>query len=276
MKAAADRIGIAIRHLDEMRRAISRTLRYRISTFTWLGEYRSFMQLKDRFRGKRCFLIANGPSLNGMDLGLLKNEHVCLVNMGTRLFEIGLPQATFHVAVDNNRYRRFATDFEEAAMGHDIPYRFYSWRCRRSWQRLPRKGRRPHFLLFHSRTIVETGCTYDPRWGYGGCASVVLFAAQLLVLLGFQEVIVIGCDLDYDGEAKYAYGMTAKDELHENDPNVIGRRWGINNVSDQFEIVRRFFEEHGRTIVNAGRGGNLHSLPRVEYESLFEEPIRAG
>ena len=30
--------------------------------------------LKDSHKGKRCFIIANGPSINSMDLSVLKNE----------------------------------------------------------------------------------------------------------------------------------------------------------------------------------------------------------
>ena len=36
--------------------------------------------LKDRHRGERCVLVANGPSLNRMDLGFLRFEHTLGLN----------------------------------------------------------------------------------------------------------------------------------------------------------------------------------------------------
>ena len=36
--------------------------------------------LKDKFKGERCFILGNGPSLNKMDLKLLEEEHSFAVN----------------------------------------------------------------------------------------------------------------------------------------------------------------------------------------------------
>ena len=36
--------------------------------------------LKDRHRGQRCVIVANGPSLNRMDLRFLRHEHVIGMN----------------------------------------------------------------------------------------------------------------------------------------------------------------------------------------------------
>ena len=37
-------------------------------------------KLKNSFKGKRAFIIGNGPSLNKVDLNLLKNEYTFGVN----------------------------------------------------------------------------------------------------------------------------------------------------------------------------------------------------
>ena len=48
--------------------------------------------LRDRENGKRCVLVANGPSLNHMDLSFLKNETV----IGLNKIYLGLRQFGFY------------------------------------------------------------------------------------------------------------------------------------------------------------------------------------
>jgi hypothetical protein len=40
-------------------------------------------------------------------------------------------------------------------------------------------------------------------------------------------------------------------------------------VNDHFAVLREAFERRGHVILNAGIGGNLHSLARVRFETLF-------
>lgn len=255
--------------LRKRRKDAARALRHRLAVWKSGVEYRRLRRLGGAYEGSRCFLLANGPSLARMDLGRLRSEHVFLVNAGVNALDQGLPRATFHMVTDNNRYRRFAQDFERIAIAHDIEHRFYPFRCRRIWADLPVKGRRPFFVLSNPQRFVDRGMVIDPRHGYSGGATVLISAAQLLLFLGFDEVYILGCDLDYGGTAKYFYALGARDEQHEADPSVIARRNDMVLANRQFEIVRDFYQAQGRVIRNAGLGGNLDSLERVAFESLF-------
>jgi hypothetical protein len=193
---------------------------------------------------------------------------VFLVNAGTNALGQGLSRASFHMVTDNNRYRRFAKEFERAAVQYDITHRFYPFRCRKNWAELPIRAKRPYFVLSNPARFVDRGMVIDPRQGYSGGATVLVSAAQLLLFLGFAEVYVLGCDLDYGGSAKYFYALGAKDEQHEADPSVVSRRNDMVLANEQFAIVREFYQSHGRVIRNAGLGGNLESLERVPFETL--------
>ena len=58
--------------------------------------------LKNAYKGKRCFIVGNGPSLKHYDLSKLTNEHVFTVNnmMMTDHFKILNPN--FHLFFDPN------------------------------------------------------------------------------------------------------------------------------------------------------------------------------
>jgi hypothetical protein len=252
-----------------LRKRLSRRLRHVVRRVISHGEYQRLLTLKDRYRGQRCFLLANGPSLAEMDLSRLAHEPVCVVNMGIKALDQGLPQASFHLITDNNRYRRFAQECEDYAIRHGIGARFFPFACRDTWRGLARQANRPYYLLSNPARFVDRGMVSDPRDGYSGGATVLLSAVQLLYFLGFESVYVMGCDLDYGGSGKYFYQLDAKDEVHEADPKVMARRHEMVLANDQFRIARRFYEENGRQLANAGVGGNLTTLPRVDFASLF-------
>src|SRR3954453_10643278 len=202
----------------------NRRMRHLVRRWMSRDEYHRVLALKDRYIGQRCFLLGNGPSLSVMDLSPLAREEVCLVNMGIKALDAGLPRASFHMITDNNRYRRFAQECEVYARRYGIKARFYPFACRKTWAKLPDRADRPFFLLSNPAAFVDRGMVSDPRDGYSGGATVLLSALQLLFFLGFQEVYILGCDLDYDSGGKYFYALDAKDDLHEADPKVVARR----------------------------------------------------
>src|SRR3546814_14889175 len=51
-----------------------------------------FPLLRERHRGERCVLVANGPSLNTMDLSFLRNETV----IGTNKIYLGFERFDFY------------------------------------------------------------------------------------------------------------------------------------------------------------------------------------
>jgi len=235
---------------------------------------RDFHRLK-AMRGigerRRAFLLGSGPSLSEMDLSRLDHEFVCVVNMGIRGVGRELSHADMHVVSDANRYRRFAEEIEMIVLNHPVPYRFISRRARTAWKRVARRASKPYFIVPHTEKLITLKDIPPISEGLVTGPSVLLSAAVLLEFLGFSPIYVIGCDLDYESGAKYFYRSEAIDLVHEADPIVMGRRNGMLSVNDHFAVLREAFERRGGAILNAGLGGNLNSLPRVEFETLFRQ-----
>ncbi|MCB1493286.1 MAG: hypothetical protein KDJ77_16070 [Rhodobiaceae bacterium] len=235
-------------------------------------EVAKLKELENRFAGERIFLLGNGPSLAEQDLSKLKDEKIATVNMGLRMLEHGVPHATFHVMSGINRFRRFGEEIETDIIRYQVPWRFYRLRLKSTWQRLPQKGTRPYFVPRRAGTLLTTGFQ-DKAWmGIGSDATVLLFAVQLFYFLGFEAVYVMGCDLSYSGQDHYFYKMGEKDYAHEQDPKVIAARASMARTNAQFEIAGAAYKAGGRILANAGHGGNLDAIDRVDFESLFSGP----
>src|SRR5262249_47172593 len=92
--------------------------------------------------------------------------------------------------------------------------------------------------------------------------TVLLDAAQIAFMMGCREVYVIGCDLDYHQAETHVYGTGP---IEQQRLNVMP----IPKVLAAMAVAARFFERHGRVFANAGMGGRLDSIPRVNYSRLF-------
>lgn len=235
----------------------------------WRGEYRRLQAMRGSGAGRRAFLLGSGPSIGAMDLSPLDDEFVCVVNMGVHAIGGAVSHADMHVVTDTNRYRRFATDIEEIARKHPIPYRFISHRTRGVWRSLPERANEPVFLVPHVDRLERRGDVPPLEEGVIRARSVLLTAAVLLEYLGFSPIYVLGCDLSYDKGDTYFYELGPLDRVHENDPKVMARRPGMHAVDGDFAILRRSFAADGHLILNAGSGGNLTSLERIDFATLF-------
>jgi hypothetical protein len=70
---------------------------------TFKGKHKQLeknIELKDIHKGKRCFVIGNGPSINNQDLTLLKDEIVFMVNRAFLDPRYEAIKPTYHVIVD--------------------------------------------------------------------------------------------------------------------------------------------------------------------------------
>lgn len=246
-----------------------RSLRALLRRARWTGAFRRLEALKGIGERRRAFLLGSGPSLAAMDLSLLDSEFVCVVNMGIRAVGREISHADMHVVSDANRYRRFAAEIEAIALEHPVPYRFVSRRGRAVWYGLERRSVEPIFIVPHTEKLTTLGAVPPLAEGLVTGPSVLISAAVLMEFLGFSPIYVLGCDLDYESGGKYFYEQGSLDRVHEADPIVMGRRGGMLAINDHFAVLRAVFEGRGHAILNAGVGGKLSSLPRVDFKTLF-------
>lgn len=250
--------------------ALWRRVNLPVRKFIHRDEVDRLASLKGRYNGQRVFLLGNAPSLAELDLARLSGDMVCVVNRGLRARDEGLlPRADIHLMSSKPGYLEFRDEVEAQCIRHAVPLRFYRHKLKRFWQELPDRGARPYFPLRRAGTMTTTGFQTDAPDGIGSDGTILLFAAQILYYLGFSKVYVIGCDLHYNPSNKYFYQMTDKDVAHEDDPETIAARVSLVRVNEQFKIARAAFEADGRLLANAGAGGNLETLERVDFDALF-------
>lgn len=231
-----------------------------------IGKYRQ------RYSGRRCFIVGNGPSLNETNLELLKNEHTFGTNLIFRMTERNGFRPTFYVIEDSH----VASDHLERIRDYDVDRKFIPSQYSPFYAAAP--GALFYPLDVRDLRAGRHGFSLDCADRVCSGGSVTYVCLQLAAYMGFSEVYLIGVDFRYRKPAGVkvrgdTWTSTGPDPNHFS-PDYFGpgRKWHdprLDRAAASFRLARRRFDELGCTVKNATAGGRLEIFERVDYASLF-------
>ena len=254
---------------------VGRSWRFRLAAagFPLNPNEKALKALRDKYKGERCFILGNGPSLNKCDLRLLKNEITFGVNaIFLNKEKMGF-SPTFLVVLDE----LVAEDRAEEINGYDpVEYKIFSYHLHK-WLEGGEK-------VIWTNMRIRTSYPNPPRFSRNAirhlfnCGTVSYMNMQLAYHMGFEKVYLVGFDhfyekppdLDVDGGV---WTSRSKDPNHF-DSSYFGKgyRWHdpkVERMELGYKVADEVFRENGRRIYNATVGGKLEVFERVPYDSLF-------
>jgi hypothetical protein len=231
----------------------------------------------NRFKGRRCFIIGNGPSLNKHDLSLLENEYSFAVNsFYYKTRETGF-RPTFFVVEDSSVIKENQKEIVE----YQAPFKFFPTIYRSLHPKVPGtyffKINRGFYEKASPNYAIPRFSTDITKVAYCG-QSVTYINLQLAFFMGFTEVFLIGMDFNY--EIPTSHKRTGDVLLSDtDDPNHFhkdyfgaGKTWKdpkLDRVLMNYKMAKLVYECAGRKIYNATVGGKLEVFERVNYDGLF-------
>lgn len=227
-------------------------------------------KLKDRHRGQRCFIIGNGPSLNRMDLSLLRDEFTIGMNRIYLLFDRLGFSTSYYVSVNPLVVEQCA---EEIISRVPCP-KFLDWNTR-------------HLIRFAPDMIFLKAFHEEPRFftdisrGIWQGNTVTYVAMQIAYTLGFSQVILIGVDHRFATTGTpHKQVVSQGDDPNHFDGGYFGKdfRWQLPDLAGSelaYRIARYQYDLAGREIVDATVDGALQVFPKVDYASLFARKAAA-
>jgi hypothetical protein len=236
---------------------------------------RRLAALKDIHKGKRAFIIGNGPSLKQTDTSKLKNE----ITFGMNRIYLAFPEwgfTTTYLCVTNDLVvEQFVGDINALT----IP-KFIAWRSHRHF--IPQFSNSQFsnspissLLTFIYTTYTGPRFTRDVRGRVWEGATVTNLALQLAFHMGIEKAILIGIDHNFadKGEANKTIVSQGDDPNHFM-PNYFGKgvKWQLPDLDTSeigYVLAREAYRKAGREVVDATVGGKLTIFPKVEYDSLF-------
>jgi hypothetical protein len=221
-------------------------------------------EIKNIHKGKRAFIIGNGPSLKQTDLGKLKEEFTFGLNRVYLMFpELGFG-TTYFVSVNDLVIEQCIHDISALPMP-----KFLSWHAHRFFP----LGPLPATFLYS--TYDNPAFARDVRHRVWESATVTYVALQLAFHLGFEQVILVGVDhvTNVPGKANTTIVSQGDDPNHFN-PAYFGKgfRWQLPDFEMSevgYRLARQAYAADGRQVLDATIGGKLTIFPKVDYLSLF-------
>ena len=240
--------------------------------------HKTLESLKDKYKGKRCFILGNGPSLNKCDLSFLKDEYSFAVNgIFYKTKEMGYRPNFYmvednHVVYDNLKkinaykcaYKFFPNSYkniivpDETTIFMPTDFGFY------------RENHPDYCKARFSKNVANEIFTGQ---------SVTIMQLQMAYHLGFSEVYLIGMDFSYAlPESTIVEGVnytSQEDDVNHSHPDYFGKgkKWHdpkLERVLQNYEKCKEEFEADGRKIYNATVGGKLELFERKDFNKLFK------
>lgn len=230
-------------------------------------------------RGKRCFIIGNGPSLKPWDLELLKDEYTFGANRIHLMYDKTAWRPTFYICQDKEmlkaeceRIRKMPCDCfigYNAMVENKIQMSNANAYLMDDRAILWRKRKLPFSFDCEKQVIDGTTVTYS--------------SIQLAVYMGFTQIYLLGMDhhfphtinknreITYDGTVRSHFDPSYKDVYQqvERKKGIVLAVYDKEMVEQAYGSAREVAVIKGIEITNVTRGGELEVFPRRRLEQVL-------
>jgi hypothetical protein len=280
-----------------LRRAAGRTdtwakrLDFSISSKSLLREYQPLLErneiFRDRHKGRRCFVIGNGPSLKEQDLSPLADEITLVTNSFYLHPVVGADwQPSYYFLSDPGYFDGVST-----------PFSFFE----EVRERIPSA---PFFVPHFARDFLVQTNALPPERTYfvGTCGgmedswqgrpdftrvtpgmqTVVQLAMMAAMYMGCSHIYLLGLDHDWLSHGGEHLNFYSEQEAQSQpDGNLPG--WTYKSMMEAvmtmwriYEMLHRIARQEGIKIINATHGGFLDVFPRGAYTEIVRGSIKAA
>ncbi len=235
--------------------------------------------LVNRHQGKRCFVVGNGPSLNDLDMGLLKNE----ITFGSNRCYMGYEQwgygFTYWGCMDRLQVEKYALEYERNVPEDCIKLFPFEY--------MP---------LFRFKNACPVNLNYEwrPPYRFSGTPGELFLGFTVTHML-LQTAVIMGCNPIYLIGVDHRYNLSSAPEKKRKIGKSNAELWVAGDAAKPthftsqytggapkefvkprperaeacFEVANTWVRDHSLKILNATPGTALTAFPLVDFNSLF-------
>lgn len=188
--------------------------------------------LKDVHDGKRLFILASGPSINDLDLSLLRHRLV----MGLNRSFLTWPDSYYHCVFDHRLFEEFERELKNV--------RYLITLTDRPWG-VP------------LNLLGAEGFSWNLEEGIYSGYTISYFALQVAVHLGFKEIFYLGLDLTHRARETHFFGKDFRSRNHE--------QTEFPRMRQSFEQIAPELADRGIEVRNCSPISTLECFEFLDY-----------
>jgi hypothetical protein len=232
--------------------------------------------LRSKYSGEKCFVIGNGPSLNSLDLSLLKYKRTIAMNRFDKNPALAHWQPGFLCMLDPIK------TFDDPEMLKEFTEPFAGVTPKDGYvvhismkpivEKLGAKLYRTYFVKtsIDVKDIGDTGTEWDLTRQIPGGWSTSVLGIALAMYLGSKEIYLLGMDHNWLAEKTfYSHFYDAEDSQKQSSYTDL-MEYALK-VFQGYKVVKQYADRRGIKIFNATPGSYLDIFPYVDYNTIFEE-----
>ena len=231
------------------------------------------LDLKDKFKDKRCFVICNGPSLKPEDLTKIHNngDISIAMNMIARIYDKTPWRPTVLSATDDCVFEPLNKELVENC---ECGIKLYD--RKRYLKSLSAKGDLVYLQFNESRKLLDSPIfDIDAAKPLPSIGTSAYSMIELAGFLGCKQVYLIGCDMSYavnlNRDGSISYNDSGQNHFYAKNKDHMNhvKPYPTWELKAAFDAAEQLSGKYGMKIFNATRGGRLESFERVDFDSLF-------
>ena len=228
--------------------------------------------LKNKYKGERCFIIGNGPSLNEHDLEMISNEKSIAFNYIFNIYQNTSWRPYIYMAADTVVLESLRDkDFTE--IGAEIVLVASrsiakKWRERCNIHQMYMYGKN----TINKEKLVMKEVSKEIADYFTINQSVSCNAMELAFYMGFKEIFLLGFDhsfrieVDMNGKRKVDKNIRSHFEGYGN-IDAVSRKDALTRC---YQTCKAYADKHNIRVINVTRGGKLEVFERKRLEDVLE------
>ena len=228
---------------------------------------------KDCHKGKRCFLIGNGPSLRADDLTCLyEHKEICFAfNRIYNIFDQTSWRPDYYISQDEKMLDGSMKAIDQA----ELNVKFVPINLK--WYNGIRLHNVNWFLM--KRPLEDNGKPLEFSdnipMGLYNSSTVMYSAAQIAAYMGIVEIYLIGVDhhfhISQNNQGQIIIDNSVKDYFTEKYNEDKDKLYIPNTEKSTLTYIamKEQCDKRGIKIFNTTRGGELEVFPRIPFDTIF-------
>lgn len=231
--------------------------------------------LHNRYLGKRCFIINNGPSLRAADLDKIhQNGDFSLgINIISRIYPQTKWRPNILLVTEDGAYKR-----KNKSLVSNCEAGLKVLKNTNFLRSAFFKGNKVYVKLKESRCLLDfPKFSVDASKFLYSIGTSTYSTIEIAYYLGFREIYIIGCDMSWavnmNRDGSIYYNESGQNHFYGKDKDVQSNvvpnpTWEFKAA---FAAAEKFSYQYGFRIYNATRGGCCEEFERVDFDTLFNK-----